>query len=1138
RPTAYVGVEMVSAEALPVYKTATQVAGPCAIGDNQVSLPAALQFLALSLTDLKQSCQTSSCALDLRDRVVSGALATAGHAAELSPLITADELLEQIAAGMTAHSDYAALNGDMSGIGNAVIQLESEACAVSRYQLSANFVPGTNVTLAQEPITYQLHLINEGSQTTTADVTLTPPTGAAISWTTHTATMAPTEELSIPVVITPTQLGTFIINADINAAESTAVHYETNGILTSVDSLLEIVNVAPVPAFVETGSGTMPVVMAEIANVANIPLSGDAVVQLLDGNGNEIYVSTPQPVAFDSALIPLSYEAGSIDSSGLLTGAYSIIVSVLDEHGDLIPNASGQGVLSVGQLLTASSQVEPAIVAPGDAEVTTTIDVTVNEGLLGWVSAIIERALALLQEANPAPEEDQSSHAPPALLDRPRRLSKPASRPALAAATYFTVTVPITQTAAGVPFDLTVTAADGDGNLDTSYTGTMAFTSSDPNATLPGMSNLVLNLPVVQISASSQYNSSYAPTHAVDGNAGSDWATAGQTSNAWIRLDFDSPTLIDRAVLRDRANLTDFITTSHLEFSDGSTVDVGSLPNNGDPQDIFFSERTVEWIRYHIDTGGGQNVGLAEFELYSPQYTYTFTSTDSGQHTFSGIVLGIVGTQTITVTDTADGSVQGVVTVDVLPGIADATHSQVTVTGPHLADGVDEATVTVSVADEFDNPISGAEVWLTPSGTENQITPYPAVTDAQGQTVITLTTTQPKAKAISFVINDHNQASVRVSTPHFIEFTGAVITGTVFSDPNRDNVQQAGESGLGGVQLSLYRDDDPDFLKQTVTEDDGSYSFTSLVPGTYRVVQPQLGSYAFTLPGDTTIEITGLETVADVNFGSYDAAHVIGAVWNDGNQDGLRQEDEPGIANATISAYDDQNMLAGTTTSDANGDYQLDLAADLPVAPSNFTFSADRYWIQEPATAVAANFDFSSSQTPIDSTYYPLNYDFTNAQITQPTSTLPLNFDFTNDRITLPETTYPTNYDFSTNDLAGWTPSDITYVSVLSDSNGYTDSGAYVHISQEGHYIDSSPFTLSSDTQSMRFNYRNLYRGGGYNGTLDVYVLTGSEFTTVTNVGTYVRTWDQGWGTGVVDLQDYQGQTIKVRFQPQNNGSY
>jgi hypothetical protein len=42
----------------------------------------------------------------------------------------------------------------------------------------------------------------------------------------------------------------------------------------------------------------------------------------------------------------------------------------------------------------------------------------------------------------------------------------------------------------GAPFNFTVTAYDGGGNVATSYSGTVAFTSSDPNATLPGSTTL------------------------------------------------------------------------------------------------------------------------------------------------------------------------------------------------------------------------------------------------------------------------------------------------------------------------------------------------------------------------------------------------------------------------------------------------------------------------------------------------------------------------------------------------------------------------------------------------------------------------------------------------------------------------
>ena len=136
----------------------------------------------------------------------------------------------------------------------------------------------------------------------------------------------------------------------------------------------------------------------------------------------------------------------------------------------------------------------------------------------------------------------------------------------------------------------------------------------------------------------------------------------------------------------------------------------------------------------------------------------------------------------------------------------------------------------------------------------------------------------------------------------------AALTGTVFADANRDNVRQAGEPGLGGVQVSLYQSGDTAPLKQTVTQSDGSYRFTSLTAGPYRVAQTRLGEYAFSDTGVLTITLSDFSTVAGVDFGNYDAARVAGYVWNDGDQDGQRQTGEPGIISVTVSAFDQNNQ--------------------------------------------------------------------------------------------------------------------------------------------------------------------------------------------------------------------------------------
>ena len=71
-----------------------------------------------------------------------------------------------------------------------------------------------------------------------------------------------------------------------------------------------------------------------------------------------------------------------------------------------------------------------------------------------------------------------------------------------------------------------------------------------------------------------------------------------------------------RVVLYDRPNATDQITGGTLTFSDGSSVAVGSLANDGSPVTVAFAPRSVTWVRLTVNSvlAGTRNVGLAEFE--------------------------------------------------------------------------------------------------------------------------------------------------------------------------------------------------------------------------------------------------------------------------------------------------------------------------------------------------------------------------------------------------------------------------------------------------------------------------------------------------------------------------------------------
>jgi hypothetical protein len=190
--------------------------------------------------------------------------------------------------------------------------------------------------------------------------------------------------ISLPVTVTPDALGVYPLEAQVAAVEATHVSsLHTQASVIAVDALLRLTRVRAYPTFVEYSSGVAPALSAQIANVANVPLSfppvngGDeggawARVQAFDAAGTQVYSAT-QPVQVGSTLAPIDYPLGTINTTGFLTGAYTVTVNILDQDGQLIPKASGQGTLAVGQAVQASSSVAPSVVAPGDVTVTTFI---------------------------------------------------------------------------------------------------------------------------------------------------------------------------------------------------------------------------------------------------------------------------------------------------------------------------------------------------------------------------------------------------------------------------------------------------------------------------------------------------------------------------------------------------------------------------------------------------------------------------------------------------------------------------------------------------------------------------------------------------------------------------------------------
>jgi LmbE family N-acetylglucosaminyl deacetylase len=291
-----------------------------------------------------------------------------------------------------------------------------------------------------------------------------------------------------------------------------------------------------------------------------------------------------------------------------------------------------------------------------------------------------------------------------------------------------------------------------------------------------------------------------------------EWATNGQLAGAWITLTWTLPVTTSQVVLYDRPNLTDNVTSATLSFSDGSTVPVGTLPNDGSPLAVSFPSKTVTWMTFTVNTAVGQNIGLAEIAVIGSvaQASQISTLTLSSNSVIGGN--GVTGTValngaapaggavvTLTSSNTSAATVPASVTVPsgslsaIFPvstgGVGVST--PVTISGSY--NGTQQATLTVnpvaisslslsptmvagSTASSTGTitlngpaPTGGAVVTLTSSNpsiaTVGASTTIPAGTASGTFTVATSAVTTTTSVAISATFNGQQSATLLVTPP-------------------------------------------------------------------------------------------------------------------------------------------------------------------------------------------------------------------------------------------------------------------------------------------------------------------------------------------------------------------------------------
>ncbi|MCT9868568.1 chitobiase/beta-hexosaminidase C-terminal domain-containing protein [Paenarthrobacter aurescens] len=169
------------------------------------------------------------------------------------------------------------------------------------------------------------------------------------------------------------------------------------------------------------------------------------------------------------------------------------------------------------------------------------------------------------------------------------------------------------------------------------------------------------------VTASSQKATAQGPEKVRDGyqwgapmDATREWVSAGEKAGSWIQYNFSPTRTISAVTLSDRPLLTDQITAGNLQFSDGSTVPVPSLPNNGSGLTINFPAKTVSSVRLNITSvsSGTTNAGLAEFEAYlgTDNVAPVVTAAPPGGTYAVGQAITLTANETSTIYYTTNGS--------------------------------------------------------------------------------------------------------------------------------------------------------------------------------------------------------------------------------------------------------------------------------------------------------------------------------------------------------------------------------------------------------------------------------------------------------------------------------------------------
>lgn len=187
----------------------------------------------------------------------------------------------------------------------------------------------------------------------------------------------------------------------------------------------------------------------------------------------------------------------------------------------------------------------------------------------------------------------------------------------------------------------------------------------------------------------------------------------------------------------------------------------------------------------------------------------------------------------------------------------------------------------------------------------------------------------------------------------------------VWNDKNYNGLQDAGETGISGVKVTLFKADNTQ-VQQVTTNAQGNYTFTNIIEGEYYVTVDIPSTYLKTISVFTnellnsnfiantsrsaTFFIPYNADITDLDFGLVKKLTLGDFVWEDSNGNGLQDAGEPGISNVKVSLIHASGDTIAMVNTDALGKYKFE---NFPASKYQLAFNSSPQFI--PAIKLSTN---------------------------------------------------------------------------------------------------------------------------------------------------------------------------------------